>query len=243
LRVDPLPRKKNGNGSSRSLSPPHPKGHSNDAFRATTSSALNENPHQDSRSQNSILNSSKEVETYEKEKVIEVMEGKTSEDNNGEQGGQSQTQIPVNFPKDSQEEVSVKQTVKETGKDAEECKIQEDKGVSRAGDITTEEPNDANKVNDSAKLAGQEGKLEKKTLPDEEAAMRIQSAYHGYEVRKREPLKKLKQIAEVRHQMLDVQNRIQILELSSDLQIDGKQIAVIGETIMRLLLKLDTIQV
>jgi hypothetical protein len=243
LRVDPLPRKKNGNGSSQSLSPPHPNGHSNDAFRVTMSSALNENPHQDSRSHNSILNSSKEVATYEKEKVIEVMEGKTSKDNNGEQGGQSQTQIPVNLPKDSQEDVSVKQTVKETGKDGEECKIQEDKGVSRAGDITTEEPNDANKVNDSAKLAGDEGKLEKKTLPDEEAAMRIQSAYRGYEVRKREPLKKLKQIAEVRHQMLDVQNRIQILELSSDLQIDDKQIAVIGETIMRLLLKLDTIQV
>ncbi|XP_059456221.1 BAG family molecular chaperone regulator 6 [Corylus avellana] len=242
LRVDPLPRKKNGYGNLQSLSPPHLKGHSNDAFRATTSSALNENPHQDSRSQNSILNSGKEMETYRKEKVIEMMEGKTSKDNDGEQGGQSQTQIPVNLPKGSQEEVSVKPTVEETGKHGEECKIQEDKGVSRAGDITTEEPNEAKKVNDSAKLAGDEGKLEKKTLPDEEAAMRIQSAYHGYEVRKREPLKKLKQIAEVRHQMLDVRNRIQILESSSDLQIDNKQIAVIGETIMRLLLKLDTIQ-
>jgi hypothetical protein len=109
--------------------------------------------------------------------------------------------------------------------------------------MTTEEPNEARKVKDSAKLAGNEGKLEKKTLPDEEAAMCIQSAYRGYEVRKWEPLKKLKQIAEVRQQMLDVQNHIQILELSSDLQRDDKQIAVIGETIMRLLLKLDTIQV
>lgn len=247
LRVDPLPRKKNGNGRSRSSSPPYPKGHSNetsnDAFRATTSSALKENPHQDSRSQNIISNNSKEVETYEMEKVIEVMERKTSEDKDRELGGKSQTQVPVNLPMDSQDEVSGKRTVEKTGKDGEECKIQEDKGARKAGDMTTEEPNEARKVKDSAKLAGNEGKLEKKTLPDEEAAMCIQSAYRGYEVRKWEPLKKLKQIAEVRQQMLDVQNHIQILELSSDLQRDDKQIAVIGETIMRLLLKLDTIQV
>ncbi|GLT59012.1 hypothetical protein SLA2020_318610 [Shorea laevis] len=241
LRVDPLPRKKNGNGSSSS-SPPHPKGHSNEAFRATASSALKENPHQDSRSQHTILNSRKEVETYEKDKVIEVMERKNSKDKDTELGGKSQTQFPLNLPMDSQEEVSGKRTVTKTGKDGEECKIQEDKGARKAGDMRTEQPNEAKKVNDSAKVDGDEGKLEKKALQDEEAAMRIQSAYRGYEVRKWEPLKKLKQIAEVHQLMLDVQSRIQILESSSDLQRDDKQIAVIGETIMRLLLKLDTIQ-
>ncbi len=96
---------------------------------------------------------------------------------------------------------------------------------------------------DSAEIVGDEGKFKKNTLSDEEAAVLIQSAYHGYEVRKWEPLKKLKKLAEVHQQVADVRNRIQNLESSSDLQRDDKQKLVIAETIMRLLLELDTIQV
>lgn len=62
-------------------------------------------------------------------------------------------------------------------------------------------------------------------------------------MRRWEPLKKLKQIAEIREQLVDVRNHIQVLESSSDLQKDNKQKLVIEESIMRLLLKLDAIQV
>lgn len=97
------------------------------------------------------------------------------------------------------------------------------------------------KVTDSAKLAVEEGKLEKKSLLAEEAAVLIQSACRGYQVRKWVTLKKLKQIAEVSQQMVDIRKQIHILE--SDTQRDEKQRVVIGGTIMRLLMKLDTIQV
>ena len=86
-------------------------------------------------------------------------------------------------------------------------------------------------------------KTGEKVLADMDAAILIQAAYRGYQVRKWEPLKKLKQIAEVSKELTDVRGRIQALEHSSDLQLDEKQKIAIGETIMRLLLKLDTIQV
>lgn len=80
-------------------------------------------------------------------------------------------------------------------------------------------------------------------MSDVQAAVLVQSAYRGFEVRKLEPLKKLKQMAEVRQQVAEIRNRIQALESYSDLQKNDKERVVIGEMIMRLLLKLDSIQV
>ncbi|CAI9101203.1 OLC1v1038470C1 [Oldenlandia corymbosa var. corymbosa] len=74
-------------------------------------------------------------------------------------------------------------------------------------------------------------------LSEDEAATIIQSAYRGYEVRRWEPLKKLKQIADVRDQVVKLDKQI-----ASDMQIDDKWRISIEETIMNLLLKLDTIQ-
>jgi hypothetical protein len=53
----------------------------------------------------------------------------------------------------------------------------------------------------------------------------------------------LKQIAEVSKEVTNVRDCVKAFEGSSDFQNDGKQKIAIGETIMRLLLKLDTIQV
>ncbi|KAI3493440.1 hypothetical protein L1887_41830 [Cichorium endivia] len=77
-----------------------------------------------------------------------------------------------------------------------------------------------------------------KKLSGSEAAVMIQSVYRGFEVRKSQPLMKLKQISDVRKQVVELRNRVQDLESS----IDNKQKLVISETIMSLLLKLDTIQ-
>ncbi|KAG9448354.1 hypothetical protein H6P81_014482 [Aristolochia fimbriata] len=81
-----------------------------------------------------------------------------------------------------------------------------------------------------------------KVLSGTDAATRIQSAYRGYEARKWEPLKKLRQIMRVRLQMEDIRNRIKELETSTWSEHDQKEKIVISEMIMSLLLQLDTIQ-
>ncbi|KAM7511927.1 hypothetical protein LguiB_010802 [Lonicera macranthoides] len=107
------------------------------------------------------------------------------------------------------------------------CEIGESKGeidtIKERGNI------------DEAKKAG-------RNLSDDEAAVIIQSAYRGFEVRKWEPLIKLKLIAKVKEQASAIKSSFQVLESSSDVQSDDKQRLVLGETIMSLLLKLDTIQ-
>ena len=50
-------------------------------------------------------------------------------------------------------------------------------------------------------------------------------------------------IAKVREEVDEIRNRIQALESLSDLRRDNRRSVIIGETIMRLLLKLDAIQV
>ncbi|EOA26495.1 hypothetical protein CARUB_v10022545mg [Capsella rubella] len=82
----------------------------------------------------------------------------------------------------------------------------------------------------------------KKTLTEDEAARIIQSRYRGYDVRRWEPTKKLKEIATIREQMGDVKNRIQALEVSTDQHIEEKEIVILGEMVMNLLLKVDAVQ-
>ncbi|XP_010508049.1 PREDICTED: BAG family molecular chaperone regulator 6 [Camelina sativa] len=82
----------------------------------------------------------------------------------------------------------------------------------------------------------------KKTFTQEEAARIIQTRYRGYDVRRWEPIKKLKEIATIREQMGDVKNRIQALEVSTDQHIEEKEIVVLGEMVMNLLLKVDAVQ-
>ncbi|KAJ8621678.1 hypothetical protein MRB53_030207 [Persea americana] len=81
-----------------------------------------------------------------------------------------------------------------------------------------------------------------KILCNVEAALLIQSAYRGYEVRRWEPLKKLRQIARIRKQVDEIREQIQDIESSAKLQVDEKQRVVLNETIMSLLLQLDTFQ-
>ncbi|KAL5729828.1 Large proline-rich protein bag6 [Ranunculus cassubicifolius] len=85
-----------------------------------------------------------------------------------------------------------------------------------------------------------EERAKKKELSMTEAALVIQSFYRGFDVRKWQPLKKLKQIAKVREEVNEVSKRILDLEASSPK--DDKQKALVAETIMNLLLQLDTIQ-
>ncbi|PQQ06165.1 BAG family molecular chaperone regulator 6 [Prunus yedoensis var. nudiflora] len=234
LRVDPLPKKKKANGSSRSPSPPGAKGlkqeSSTDATKPSASLGLQENAQEDSRS---APKNSKEVEPSKKEKVIPVVDRNITVDKDAKHT----PQIPVS----SKEGISRKPTIGEAAKDESRCEVNEDEGARKARDTTVDNVEEIKKSTETVKSVVDGRKLEKKTMSDIEAAVRIQSAYRGFEVRRWEPLKKLKQMAEVREQVGDVRNHITSLE-TSDLQNYDKQKVVIGETIMRLLLKLDTIQ-
>ncbi|KAL9234511.1 hypothetical protein vseg_009377 [Gypsophila vaccaria] len=80
----------------------------------------------------------------------------------------------------------------------------------------------------------------KKVLSETEASVIIQSAYRGYAVRRWEPLKKLQQIANIDEEASKIRRQIEKLE--SCVTLDNKEKIAIGEHIMNLLLKLDTIQ-
>ncbi|KAI0524311.1 hypothetical protein KFK09_003677 [Dendrobium nobile] len=81
--------------------------------------------------------------------------------------------------------------------------------------------------------------VQKKYSP-EDAALLIQSAFRGFNVRRWKPLDKLQKIAQIRGKLNDLKSQIQNYEGSPEL--DVKQKVIISETIMNLLLQLDTIQ-
>ncbi|XP_076903474.1 uncharacterized protein LOC143558531 [Bidens hawaiensis] len=146
---------------------------------------------------------------------------------------QRSNKSPVNTLKSSQQEAQVfKKSEEEQG----EVNI---KTVDHANKVERD-----NVTDNVATGKGDESEKEKKNnMSEDEAALIIQSVYRGFEVRKSQPLKKLRQIYEVKKQVSELRNRIQDLETSSSTdRIDGKKQVIISETIMSLLLKLDTIQ-
>lgn len=215
LRVDPLPKKKNR--SSRSPSP-----------KKTGSSRSPSPPSLKERSEQKLDDTMK-ASVQPKENTQQASVQSTPGDNKEvETKKREAKEIPVVEKTSDGPKVSAHSAMHTSAEVSEKSATQKMAEPKEATDLPT---------------ASNERKLEKKTLSDVEAAVLIQSAYRGFEVRRSEPIKKLKQIAEVREQVADVRNRIQALESSSDTQRDDKQKLLIEETIMRLLLKLDTIQV
>lgn len=246
LRVDPLPKKKNGSSGSRSPSPPGSKGQlqeaSKDTSKPSASSDLKANIHHDAQVQNDALSSGKEVEANKNEgKIIEVVQRRRIENKDGEARNESQTQTPIALT-DLQKEVFRNPKAEEAETYDDKYVKKEDQGARDAKDLAAGEATKSKEVTDATRSAIDENKEQRKNLSDEAAALLIQSAYRGFEVRRWEPLKKLKQIAKVQEQLVVVKDKIYALESSSDLQKDDQQRLVIGEMIMSLLLKLDAIQ-
>ncbi|EEF50611.1 BAG family molecular chaperone regulator 6 [Ricinus communis] len=226
LRVDPLPNKRKGNMSSRSPSPPGFKGKTQDTSEASVSSNLKA----ESQVQDSTLSSSKEEEA--KKNRVEVVGRSGNKDE--EQRSGSQIPIPIS---DSREQVSSSQTI---NNDVVSI-IKEDEDFRDVDELTDKQANEEKEPTSRDGFYDGESKAVKKVLSHDEAALRIQSAYRGFEVRKWQSLKKLKQIAQVQEQVAEARNKICGLESSPNFE-NEKQKALIGETIMSLLLKLDTIQ-
>ncbi|XP_048141177.1 BAG family molecular chaperone regulator 6 isoform X2 [Rhodamnia argentea] len=218
LRVDPLPRKNGRNGSSKSPSPPGSEMKSRSSSDAPSTDSNKHN----SRTQ-SMNRTSEEHPKRKEVKVIEVKGATSCPSNNN--SGDSQSGLQVEHPEKIKEN-------KDHSEKEEVCEIKEDKGIPIAGDESIEKRSEELQAS--------------RTLSDEEAAMRIQSTYRGFQVRKWETLKKLKQMAKVRDEVTKVRKSIDELASSEDtLPVQGKlerQKVLIGESIMNLLLRLDTIQ-
>ncbi|KAL6311547.1 hypothetical protein AAG906_005123 [Vitis piasezkii] len=185
-------------------------------------------------------------------KVVKVVDQTAEQnvDNISNCGSQNQilthSQSPVNLPIDPRTEVCDDLTAEKPGVAGGEYQAKKDgerNAESKISEEAIEEQKAMDKIqSDGCKCKIGEDKAGKNNLSDSEAAVIIQSAYRGFEVRKWEPLKKLKQLAKVREEADEIRNRIQALESLSDLQRDNRQRVIIGETIMSLLLKLDAIQ-
>ncbi|XP_052193150.1 BAG family molecular chaperone regulator 6 [Diospyros lotus] len=258
LRVDPLPNRKNGNGSSRSPSPP---GHRGKSPKSPCPSA-EENSQDDRQSVSRSLNKSNGVEPNERHgRVVEVVDGITMQDRNEDNKIHEQNGVPLNLPIDSCENTVMGQGASKAGiggdvsnlKEGEEVRDTEDKKsevAMKSEDATIScESGDLSesKEDTGARQTGKEDieetkKEKRKSLTEAEAATTIQSAYRGFEVRRLGTLNKLKQMAKLREQVAEVRTRISALESYPDMIKDDRKRLEMGETIMSLLLKLDTIQ-
>ncbi|XP_018623689.1 BAG family molecular chaperone regulator 6 isoform X2 [Nicotiana tomentosiformis] len=239
LRVDPLPRKKRSNGSSRSPSPPGRKGKlvesPSDSSKPRILPNEMENVHLGKSSTTGTPEKSIEVEPSKgNRKVVEVAQGISKED-------KLQDHYTV-FP-DLKGQAMGQSSEGDTSKVANEINHQPD-GVAAEAHANNQghqsgEAREAAKGNAGVVL---DMKPDRTKLSDDKAATVIQSAYRGFNVWRWEPLKKLKQITKVKEQMAKLKNRIQALESSADNAVDNKQMTIVTEAIMGLLLKLDAIQ-
>ncbi|XP_010915740.1 uncharacterized protein [Elaeis guineensis] len=235
LRVDPLPRRKNGNGSSES---PGPSG-----------LIEKERIHQDNKEHGSARNETKEKISKKEIRIVDV---KDKSSNKVEKEAWScQDAVPIISIKDAPGEA-----VTEKASELCEQRVKESWGGAEASDSEGVEGNDS----EGGLSDGQEKKIieesrgmedteitkmevtkERKDLAESDAAVLIQSAYRGFEVRRWQPLEKLRKVARIRQEVEDIKKQIRSFEASSEGQ-DMKQKVVINETIMNLLLQLDTIQ-
>ncbi|KAM0876076.1 hypothetical protein ACQ4PT_036405 [Festuca glaucescens] len=216
LRVDPLPKKKTGNISSGSLNP------------ATKKVYEKENDTKEAQRKNQetkLPGASKESNMPVKEKPSKMDKGI----------GSRNVIVQDAFVKPVQEEdISTKVDQKVQPSISVKAEENTSHGSLQECDKRTEE--------DEMKFQGEVSKsASEMNLSELDAAVRIQSAYRGYDVRRWQPLEKLRKVKQVHDQMQDLKKQLQGLEASSK-QLTVKEQVAINETIMNLLLNLDSIQ-
>ncbi|KAG1330402.1 BAG family molecular chaperone regulator 6 [Cocos nucifera] len=234
LRVDPLPRRKNRNGTSRSPSP----------------SGLNERGkiYQDNKEQGSTQKEIKEEIPKKKIRVVDVKD--KSSNKVGKQERSSQHVVPTILMKDALQKAATEKSSEVYEQRTEDgwggIEASDGKGVESKDSDNRISDDQEKKIGESrgmevAEIEKMDARKERRNLSESDAAVLIQSAYRGFEVRRWQPLEKLRKIAQIHEQVEDIKKQIQSFETSSKGQ-DMKQKVVMSETIMNLLLQLDTIQ-
>uniref|UniRef100_A0A0D9VEG6 BAG domain-containing protein n=1 Tax=Leersia perrieri TaxID=77586 RepID=A0A0D9VEG6_9ORYZ len=222
LRVDPLPRKKSGNGSSRSPSPPTRK----DADGAK-------------KEVKEVHIQKEETEQSDPKKEIAISEAK------------GKASIEMNEGRANSNETVQAASVKHMEEEQVPTSLGNQKAQATIVNFDAQENSDDKNLHASEKNTVADTKVQSEHAKDgtsprinyseSDAAVCIQSAYRGYNVRRWRPLEKLQMIKNVNEQMQDLKRQLQGIEACSK-QLTFKEHVAINETIMNLLLKLDTIQ-
>lgn len=220
LRVDPLPKKRMTNGASRSPSPP---GHKD----------MKHHPH------NEELCPQKETgeETSERKHIVNVKDNGSSKSAE-EQKCQENIHIPVGDPS---KEPLVQETARTEGSETGGDKDSEgSNSVKSVSELKMEAGNEHERSSEIKEVKDNKGT--KRDLSQTDAAAIIQSAYRGFEVRRWQPLEKLRKIRKIREEADSIRMQVQTIGVSPK-ELGAKQKTFFDETIMNLLLQLDTIQV
>ncbi|CAN6243817.1 unnamed protein product [Urochloa humidicola] len=237
LRVDPFPRKKSGNGSSRSPSPP--TRNDGDKAKKDVKEAQGQNLEPKQSDTRHIT-------------VSEVKEKLPNKMKKG-MGSSNETVQAASVKHSQEEEVPTSKEVQKVQAGSTTTGTQENGGAkSLQGGAVQENAVeerlngcDKSKNEDETLIESEAAKGDARTcranLSETDAAVLIQSAYRGYDVRRWQPLDKLRKIWNVHEQMQGVKKQLQCLENSCKKPTEKEQVAI-SETIMNLLLKLDTVQ-
>ncbi|KAF0932926.1 hypothetical protein E2562_013125 [Oryza meyeriana var. granulata] len=223
LRVDPLPRKKSGNGSSRSLSPPTRK----DADRAK----------KEVKEAHIRKEETKQSDPKKEIATSEVKEETTDEMNRG-RAYSNETVQAASVKHMHEEQVPTSLDDHKVQATRVNFDAQENAGENN---LQGSDKNTEHEIKTQGEPAKDDAATPRNIFSEPDAAVCIQSAYRGYNVRRWQPLVKLRMIKNVHEQMGDLKKQLQGFEASSK-PLNIKEQVAINETIMNLLLKLDTIQ-
>jgi hypothetical protein len=102
---------------------------------------------------------------------------------------------------------------------------------------------ETNKNEQQSNMQGKEAEVMKKIeIGRDQAAVRIQALYRGYQVRKFQSLRKLREIMKIRGRVEELRQQMSSPKFVGELSGDSKTRGKFNETLMGLLLQLDTIQ-
>jgi hypothetical protein len=240
LRVDPFPRKKSGNGSSRSPSPPTRKDGDKAKKDVKETQGQNMEPKQ-SDTRHITVSEIKEKSPMEMEKGM-GFSNETVQSASMEHPREEEVPTSKDEQKAQAGSITIDSQQNAGAKSLQGGAVQENENTGGQSFKGCEKSKNEDETVIESEATKDDAKTCRASLSEPDAVIRIQSAFRGYDVRRWQPLDKLRKIRNVHEQMQGVKKQLQCLEDSCKKLTEKEQVAI-GETIMNLLLKLDTIQV
>jgi hypothetical protein len=238
--VDPFPRKKSGNGSSRSPSPPTRKDGDKAKKDVKEAQGQNMEPKQ-SDTRHITVSEIKEKSPMEMEKGM-GFSNETVQSASMEHPREEEVPTSKDEQKAQAGSITIDSQQNAGAKSLQGGAVQENENTGGQSFKGCEKSKNEDETVIESEATKDDAKTCRASLSEPDAVIRIQSAFRGYDVRRWQPLDKLRKIRNVHEQMQGVKKQLQCLEDSCKKLTEKEQVAI-GETIMNLLLKLDTIQV